>query len=142
VLPTCSGKHGHAILALRAQVGFATCGPRVLERARLTCLSKRMPAMPSRSAAAAEPAAVGNAARGAAQRLHDLCDGCESELSILRQGRLSKEAGRPQVHLPAGHALVTAISRLIILFSFVAISFLLLFILLFFTNSQRAHCSI
>ena len=36
----------------------------------------------------------------------------------------------------------SAISRLIILFSFVAISFLPLFLLLFFTNSQRAHCSI
>jgi hypothetical protein len=36
----------------------------------------------------------------------------------------------------------SAISRLIILFSLVAISFLPLFILLFFTNSQRAHCSI
>ena len=33
-----------------AQVGSAPCGPRLLERARLTCLSKRMSAMPSRSA--------------------------------------------------------------------------------------------
>jgi hypothetical protein len=66
-------------------------------------------AQAAQATAAAQPAAVGNASRGAAQSLQDLRDGCESELSILREGRLSKEAGRPQVHLPAGHVLVTAL---------------------------------
>ena len=44
-----------------------------------------------------------------ARRWRSLRDSCEAQYSILQRGRLSKEAGKALVRLPAGHALVPAL---------------------------------